>query len=114
MQEHTCRGLGWGVFLKKQGKSKMTALVIIDMYPKNPQKLNTYISLAGNTLIPFGGKLLVKSAIQALHGESGFLAKAVVEFPSRDCAVKWYKSDAYQEIIPIRDEAMESRFHLVG
>jgi len=48
-----------------------------------------------------------------LHGEAPHPLKAVIQFPDKESARNWYNSDAYQAIIPLRNEGMHSQFHLV-
>jgi len=92
----------------------MSALVVVDLSPTDKEKLATYSTMAAETLIAYGGEFIAKGAIEALHGESEFNTKVVIQFPDRDSAVNWYNSDAYQQIIPIRNLGMQSQFHLVG
>ena len=92
----------------------MSALIIIDLSPTNKEKLSTYSSLAAETLVPYGGEFLAKGPIKALHGNAPYQTKVVIQFPDRDSAVGWYESAAYQALIPIRNQGMDSQFHLVG
>jgi len=92
----------------------MTALIIVDLTPTNKDKLSAYSTMAADTLVPYGGEFLVKGTIEALHGKSAFKTKVIIQFPDRDSAINWYHSDAYQQIIPTRDQGMDSQFHLVG
>ena len=92
----------------------MNALIIVDLTPTDKDKLGEYSTMAAETLIPYGGEFLAKGAIEALHGESAFQTKVVIQFPDRDSAINWYKSEAYQKIIPTRDQGMNSQFHLIG
>ncbi len=92
----------------------MAALVIVDLTPTDKEKLGLYGSLSGGTLVPFGGEFLAKGPIESLHGGSEFQTKVVIQFPDRESAINWYNSDAYQEIIPVRNEGMDSQFHLIG
>ena len=92
----------------------MTALIIVDLTPTDKEKLSAYSAMAAETLVLFGGEFLAKGPIEALHGESAFQTKVVIQFPDRDSAMNWYRSAAYQEIIPVRDQGMDSQFHLVG
>ncbi len=92
----------------------MTALIIVDLTPTDKDKLSAYSAMATETLVPFGGEFLAKGAIEVLHGESAFQTKVVIQFPDRDSAMNWYRSEAYQRIISTRDQGMESQFHLVG
>ena len=92
----------------------MTALIIVDLTPTNKEQLSLYSTRAAETLISFGGEFIAKGAIETLHGDSAFQTKVVIQFPDHDSAINWYHSDAYQQIIPTRDQGMQSQFHLVG
>ncbi|MEH6552005.1 MAG: DUF1330 domain-containing protein [Pseudomonadales bacterium] len=92
----------------------MSTLIIVDLTPTDTQKLGAYSALAADTLKPYGGEFLAKGPIKALHGDARFSTKVVIQFPDRESAVNWYQSDAYQAIIPIRDQGMDSQFHLVA
>jgi len=92
----------------------MPTLMIIDLTPTDKDKLSTYSAKAAETLIPYGGKFIAKGPIEAIHGESNFQTKVVIQFPDKDSAMNWYSSAPYQQIIPLRDEGMQSQFHLVG
>ena len=92
----------------------MTALIIVDLTPTDKDKLNAYSAMAAETLVPYSGEFLAKGAIETLHGDSIFKMKVVIQFPDREAAINWYRSDAYQRIIPTRDQGMDSQFHLLG
>jgi uncharacterized protein (DUF1330 family) len=92
----------------------MSALVIVDLTPTDTEKLSAYSAQAGDTLKPYGGEFLAKGPIEILHGDANFTTKVVIQFPDRESAVNWYQSDAYQAIIPTRNQGMDSQFHLVG
>lgn len=91
----------------------MTCLVIVDATPTDPSRLAQYKEQAAETLKPFNGEFIAKGEIEVLHGESAHVTKAVIQFPDKDSARNWYNSDAYQAIIPLRNEGMSSQFHLV-
>ena len=92
----------------------MTALVIVDLTPIDAEQLGNYSAAAASTLVAFGGEFIAKGDIHTLHGESPFQKKVLIQFPSRENALDWYNSEAYQAIIPIRDLGMRSQFHLLG
>ena len=92
----------------------MSALIIIDLSPTNKEKLSIYSPLAAETLVPYGGEFIAKGSIETLHGSKPYQTKVIIQFPDQDSAVSWYESAAYQALIPIRDQGMESQFHLVG
>jgi len=92
----------------------MMALIIVDLTPTDKDKLSVYSAAAAETLVSYGCEILAKGPIEALHGESAFQTKLVIQFPDRDSAMSWYYSAAYQEIVPVREQGMQSQFHLVG
>ena len=66
------------------------------------------------TLEPFGGRFLVRGgAFTTLEGEMPYERIVVLEFPSRDAAEAWYRSDAYQAVLPIRLAASRCQFVIV-
>ena len=72
---------------------------------KNPEKLKEYISQVPATMAPFGAKLVCRGKVQSvLAGEAKHQIEAVFEFPSEDALHGWYNSDAYQALIPLRNE----------
>jgi len=91
----------------------MKSLVIVDLTPINKDKLAQYSAKAAETLIPFNGQFIAKGALEVLSGNASHSMKAVIEFPDRESAQNWYNSAAYQAIIPLREEGMNSQFHLV-
>ena len=92
----------------------MNALMIVDLTPLDKEILNVYSAVAAETLIPFEGEFIAKGPIHALHGDTTFSTKVVIQFPTREKAEAWYDSSAYQAIIPTRDKGMDSQFHLIG
>ena len=92
----------------------MPAYIVVDLTPTDASKLQAYSALAAETLIPFGGEFLVKGPIEVLHGDQHLQTKVIIAFPDRESAAGWYHSDAYQAITALRNEAMDSQFHLIG
>ena len=92
----------------------MKTLIIVDVTVLNKVKLAEYSALAAETLKPFSGQFIAKGAIEAIHGEAEFQAKVVIEFPDKESAKNWYNSPEYQAIIPLREQAITSQFHLIS
>jgi uncharacterized protein (DUF1330 family) len=90
----------------------MTALIIVDLSPTDNECLKEYSALAAKTLIQYQGEFISKGDIHALHGESSFKKKVIIQFPDKKSAENWYHSEDYQKIIPIRELGMKSQFHL--
>lgn len=72
---------------------------------KNPEKLKEYISQVPATMAPFGAKLVCRGKVQTvLAGEGKHQIEAIFEFESAAKIDEWYQSDAYQALIPTREE----------
>ena len=82
------------------------ALLSVTIQVKNPEKLKEYISQVPATMKPFGAKMLARGKKQkVLNGDCQHQMEAVFEFPSAESIDSWYTSDAYQALIPLREEA---------
>ena len=92
----------------------MKTLMIVDLTIIDETKLVEYSALAAETLAKFSGQFIAKGEIEVIHGESEFKLKVVIEFPNKESAVSWYSCPEYQEIIPLREQAIKSHFHLIG
>ena len=78
----------------------LSAIIMV----KNPEKLKEYISQVPATMAPFGAKLIYRGKVQSiLAGEGKHQIEAVFEFESAERINAWYKSDAYQALIPARE-----------
>jgi uncharacterized protein (DUF1330 family) len=66
------------------------------------------------TIQAHDGRFLVRGgAFTALEGEMPYERIAMLEFPSREVAERWYHSPEYQRILPLRTQASRSQFILV-
>lgn len=72
-----------------------------------------YLRRIDATMTPYGGRFVVHGGpITGLEGEwPGDIV--ILEFPSRQAAVEWYESPAYQEILPLRTEHSNSMAAIV-
>ena len=83
----------------------MSAYISAKIQVKNPEKLKEYISKLPATMAPYGGTLVYRGKVsKTLLGDASHQIEAVFAFPSEEVIDEWYNSDAYQAIIPIRDE----------
>jgi uncharacterized protein (DUF1330 family) len=98
----------------------MNAYVVVDLTPQDKEKMQQYSAAAAATIAEYQGEFIAKGGIEALSNEPlgqnelSFSTKVIIQFPNKEKALAWYQSDAYQKIIPIRDQGMKSQFHLVG
>ena len=82
------------------------AILSVTIQVKNPEKLQEYVSQVPMTMQPFGAKMLARGKVQKmLNGALTHQIEAVFEFPSTEAIENWFASDAYQALIPIREEA---------
>ncbi len=92
----------------------MSAYVIVGLNPKNAEKLQAYSAAAGPTIAQYQGEFLVKGPSQQLFGESNYKMQVIIVFPTHSLAETWYNSAEYQALIPLREQAMDAHFQLVG
>ncbi len=93
----------------------MAAYVIVDLQVLDAEKLKSYSQQAAETIAEFGGEFVVKGKKQALDGSAleVLSSQAIIRFADGRTARAWYQSPAYQALIPLREEGMQSRFRLV-
>ena len=82
----------------------MSAYMIATITVKDPGKFKEYLAETQKVAAPFGAELLFRGrAEQVLSGgEADHGIAVVVKFPSLDHIRRWYGSDAYQSLIPLR------------
>lgn len=92
----------------------MAAFLIALSAIKDPEKLKDYAAAAGPTFAPFEGTPIARGGVkEVLAGASAAQIAVVVKFPSADQAHAWYNSDAYQQCIPLRDQAIDPTFVVI-
>ncbi len=94
----------------------MSALLIVQLKVKNAEKLKHYSASTPPIFQKFGGELVQKGKQELLFGSSDprFDTTVVYRFADRQAAKGWYDSPEYQALIPLRDEAFDSVFAIVG
>ncbi len=92
----------------------MTALCIVYEDVHDDEAFARYRSVVMPTLEPFGARFLVRGgAFRVVEGEMPYTQVAVLEFPSREVAEAWYRSEAYQAVLPIRHGAARCQMVIV-
>ena len=72
-----------------------------------------YLERIDATLEPYDGHFIVHGdPPQMLEGEDPG-ALIVIEFPDREHALDWYRSDAYRQILPLRTEHSRSTVFVI-
>lgn len=92
----------------------MKAYVIVDVKIADQQRYEDYKKLTPASLLPYGGKFLVRGgATTTLEGDWLPGRVVVLEFPSAQQAQDWWASDAYAPAKAIRQSASETQMILV-
>lgn len=96
------------------GAAEAKAYVVNEISVSDPMRFRSYAEQAPATLVPFGGKYLVRGGKgEAMAGTRPAALIVILEFPDRAQAKAWRASAAYQKILPIRDATSTSRVYVV-
>lgn len=84
------------------------AYVIGHLTVRDPPKWAEYRSKVPATLVDWGGELVFRGKIfEVFSGIHNYPDTVVIRFPGVTAAQAWYRSSAYQALIPLRDEAAD-------
>ena len=92
----------------------MTAYVIGEIEVTDPAAYEEYRKQVGAVNAKYSGKFLVRGGkAEVLEGGGTTKRMVVVEFPSYEQALKWYRSTEYGPLIKLRQKASKGRLVLV-
>ena len=75
----------------------VAAYVVIQVKVKDAARYAAYLAAAEGTHAPFGGRFLARGGtITPLEGDWSPPRFVVIEFPTREAALAWYRSPGYQ------------------
>jgi len=81
----------------------MAAYILAQLDVHDPENFQRYREKVAPLVSEFGGRYLVRGGdITPLEGELSAPRLVIIEFDDREAAKRWYFSDAYQEILPLR------------
>lgn len=81
----------------------MAAYVLAELDVHDPEGFGRYRDKVAPLVAAFGGRYLVRGGeITPLEGELSAPRLVIIEFDDREAARRWYYSDEYQEILPLR------------
>jgi uncharacterized protein (DUF1330 family) len=88
----------------------MAAYVISELDVRDPVAIETYRTVAAESIARYGGRYLVRGGA-AVIAEGGPPPKTiiVVEFPSMARLREWYASPEYAEALKVRQTALDRR-----
>jgi len=78
--------------------------VIVELFITNPgSEFEQYRARVGATIEAFGGRFIARGGDPVLlEGDHPPGRTIILEFDSQQRAMDWYKSAAYQDILPLR------------
>jgi uncharacterized protein (DUF1330 family) len=92
----------------------MAAYVIYQGEVTDPEQYEAYKQRSGPWLAAAGGRFVVRGGdIEVLEGDAPPNRTVVLEFPTRQAAVDWYRSPEYTEIKKLREGAASARLYVV-
>ncbi len=92
----------------------MPAYVIYRAEILDAARYEGYKAQASETVAAAGGRYLVRGGdFVVLEGEAPPGRTVVLEFPSRQAAVEWYRGEAYAAARKLRDGAAQATMYVV-
>jgi uncharacterized protein (DUF1330 family) len=92
----------------------VAAYMIYQAEVTDPERYEQYRTEAAESILAAGGRYLVRGGeIDVLEGEPPPARTVVLEFPTRQAAIDWYRSEEYTAIRRLRDRAAQARLYLV-
>ena len=92
----------------------MTAYAIVGENIHDQAMFDAYRKDVLPTLAPYKGQFIVRGgAFSVLEGELPYQRLVIIVFPSRAEAEGWYKSEAYQKLLPLRLKSSTGVFVIV-
>jgi uncharacterized protein (DUF1330 family) len=88
----------------------MPVYVVVQATIHDQKRFESYAVGSRETMAGAGGKTIARSTVEVLSGQAKHPWGAVLEFPSRQAALDWYHSPAYQQLIPLRDKTSVQDF----
>ncbi len=86
----------------------MPAYLIGHIVIKNSEKWKIYVDGVQKSLMPFNGKVVFRGKrATVLTGAHSHDHVVVISFPDQSTLQRWYDSEEYQNLIPIRDQAAD-------
>jgi len=88
----------------------MASYVLSVMQKHDLEKYQEYAAQGFASLDGLEFEVIVGEGVETLEGTTPGSSVVMMKFPDNETAMRWYKSDAYQKAIPIRQSAAETAF----
>ena len=91
-----------------EGGSGMAAYLIGQITVRDHEAWNQYTEGVRDSLSPFAAEVVFRGRrASVLAGDHGKELAVVIRFADHDTLLRWFRSDAYQALIPLRDRAAD-------
>jgi uncharacterized protein (DUF1330 family) len=92
----------------------MAAYVIYQGEVIDPERYEEYKTKGAASIVAAGGRYLVRGGdVEVLEGDPPAGRTVLLEFPTMQAALDWYRSDEYTAIRTIREGAARARMYVV-
>jgi len=92
----------------------VAAYVIYQAEVVDPEQYEQYKTSAAASVAAAGGRYIVRGGdVEVLEGEPPLGRTVLVQFPTMEAALAWYRSDAYTGARRLREEAARARLFVV-
>ena len=92
----------------------MSAYIVADLVVKDPETFSGYGSQVSDIVTKYGGKFIVRGGeIDNIEGDWDITRLVILEFPDRAALRRFWNSEDYQAILPLRLSATDSRIVFV-
>ncbi len=92
----------------------MPAFVVVDVDIKDPERYEEYKRLTPGSLVPFGGRFVVRGGkTETLEGTWAPPRLVILEFPTVERAREWWSSDVYRPAKALRQSSARTEMILV-
>lgn len=92
----------------------MPAYILAEVDIHNPTEYEEYKKLTPASLLPFGGKFIVRGGnTELLEGEGEPKRIVVLEFPTKEKARAWWSSEGYAPAKALRQRTSVTKMILV-
>ncbi len=81
----------------------MAAYVLAEVQITNPEGYKAYAAVVPATIEQYGGKFLARGgAVEVLEGDWPVCRRVLIEFPSKEIALRWWNSPEYAGPMALR------------
>ncbi len=86
----------------------MSAFFVATSSIKDPEKFQLYARKAGETFAGYAAEPVLRGKFKGtLKGNADHHVVGIIRFPTVEALHEWHDSDAYQALVPLRDEAAD-------